>query len=95
MTVPVYGDASWKGYVLNNPQIYLGWVTPEEHPAIQAAVTAYQGVVSPHVDGKIGDRRRPHQGAARRPLGLLHRRRRLPGPEGSEHPGRAPGRSGW
>jgi hypothetical protein len=52
--VPVYPDASWKGYVLNNPQIYLGWVTPEEHPAIQAAVTAYRNVVSPHVNGKSG-----------------------------------------
>jgi len=52
--IPIYPDASWKGYVLNNKQIYLGWVTPEEHPAIQAAVTAYKGVVSPHVDGKSG-----------------------------------------
>ena len=52
--VPIYPDASWKGYVLNNPQIYLGWVTPEEHPAIQAAVTAYKSVVSPHVNGKSG-----------------------------------------
>jgi len=52
--VPIYPDASWKGYVLNNPQIYLGWVTPEEHPAILAAVTAYKSVVSPHVNGKSG-----------------------------------------
>ncbi|MDR3673220.1 MAG: M20/M25/M40 family metallo-hydrolase [Holophaga sp.] len=55
VTVPVYGDASWKGYVLNNPQIYLGWVTPEEHPAIQAAVGTYQGVITPHVDGVRGE----------------------------------------
>ena len=53
--MPIYTDASWKGYVLNNPQIYLGWVTPEEHPAIQAAVATYKGVVSPHVDGKSGE----------------------------------------
>ena len=32
---------------LDNPQIYMGWVTPEEHPAIQAAVAAYRGVVTP------------------------------------------------
>ncbi len=32
--------------------------------------------------------RRPHEGAARRPLGLLHGRRRIPGPESREHPGR-------
>ncbi|MBI4912691.1 MAG: M20/M25/M40 family metallo-hydrolase [Acidobacteria bacterium] len=53
--VPVYRDPSWKGFVLDNPQVYLGWVTPEEHPAIQAAVAAYQGVVSPHVEGKVGE----------------------------------------
>jgi putative selenium metabolism hydrolase len=53
--VPVYGDPTWKGYVLNNPQIYLGWVTPEEHPAIQSAVEAYKRVVSPHVDGVRGE----------------------------------------
>jgi hypothetical protein len=29
-------------------------VTPEEHPAIQAAVSAYRAVISPHVDGKSG-----------------------------------------
>jgi putative selenium metabolism hydrolase len=55
VSVPVYSDPTWKGFVLNNPQIYLGWVTPEEHPAIQAAVAAYEGVVSPHVSGKRGE----------------------------------------
>lgn len=54
VSVPVYPNASWKGFVLNNPQVYLGWVTPEEHPAIRAAVATYRSVVSPHVDGKIG-----------------------------------------
>ena len=52
--VPVYPEASWKGYVLNNPQVYLGWVTPAEHPVIQAAVTAYKAVISPHVNGVSG-----------------------------------------
>lgn len=55
VSIPTYTDASWKGYVLNNPQVYLGWVTPEEHPSIRAAVETYRGVVSPHVDGKIGE----------------------------------------
>jgi putative selenium metabolism hydrolase len=54
ITVPTYSDPSWKGFKLDNPQIYLGWVTPAEHPAIEAAVSTYRGVVSPHVDGKIG-----------------------------------------
>jgi putative selenium metabolism hydrolase len=55
VSVPVYSDPTWKGFVLNNPQVYLGWVTPEEHPAIQAAVSTYKGVISPHVDGRRGD----------------------------------------
>ena len=54
VSIPTYTEASWKGYVLNNPQVYLGWLTPEEHPAVQAAVSAYRKVISPHVDGKIG-----------------------------------------
>jgi len=54
VTIPTYTDASWKGYVLNNPQVYLGWLTPEEHPAVQAATSTYRKVISPHVDGKIG-----------------------------------------
>ncbi len=53
-TIPTYSDPTWKGFALNNPQVYLGWVTPEEHPAIQAAVATYRGVVSPHVEGKVG-----------------------------------------
>jgi len=54
VSVPIYSDPTWKGYVLNNPQIYLGWVTPEEHPAIKAAVDTYKGVITPHVDGERG-----------------------------------------
>ena len=54
ISIPTYTDASWKGYVLNNPQVYLGWLTPEEHPAVQAAVAAYKLVISPNVDGKVG-----------------------------------------
>jgi len=30
-------------------------VTPEEHPAIQAAVSTYKGVISPHVKGQRGE----------------------------------------
>ena len=53
--VPVYDQASWRGYVLNNPQIYLGWETPEAHPAIQAAADTYARVVSPNVtEGRTG-----------------------------------------
>ena len=43
---PLYTDATWNGYRLDNPQIYPGWVTPADHPSIVAAVEAYQGVTS-------------------------------------------------
>ncbi|MHB8878847.1 MAG: peptidase dimerization domain-containing protein, partial [Myxococcaceae bacterium] len=54
VAVPIYDQPTWKGFVLGNPQIYLGWVTPEEHPAIKSAVTAYQGVISPNVGDTPG-----------------------------------------
>lgn len=47
--VPTYDQPTWRGYVPGNPQIYMGWVTPEEHPAIRAAVAAWRAVVTPHV----------------------------------------------
>ncbi len=45
--VPTYDQPTWKGTQPGNPQIYMGWVTPAEHPAVRAAVAAYKGVVSP------------------------------------------------
>jgi acetylornithine deacetylase/succinyl-diaminopimelate desuccinylase-like protein len=51
VAVPVYDRPTWKGYVPGNPQVYLGWVTPEDHPAVAAAVAAYRAVVSPRVRG--------------------------------------------
>jgi putative selenium metabolism hydrolase len=50
VAVPVYTDATWRGYRLGNPQIYMGWATPEEHDAISAAVSVYDAVVAPEVD---------------------------------------------
>jgi len=44
---PLYTEGTWKGYRLNNPQIYPGWVTPEGHPAVEAAVQSYSSVSSP------------------------------------------------
>ena len=46
---PLYSDPSWKGFALNNNQIYNAWITPEEHPCIRAAVSDYKAVVTPHV----------------------------------------------
>ncbi len=61
--VPTYREPTWKGYRLDNPAIYLGWVTPEEHPAIAAALETYRRVVAPHlgpgVEGGGSLRREP------------------------------------
>ncbi len=56
---PLYTDATWRGYRLNNPQIYPGWVTPEEHPAVRSAVDAYTRVATPIIarGGKRGQLR--------------------------------------
>ncbi|MGB6367869.1 MAG: peptidase dimerization domain-containing protein, partial [Thermoanaerobaculia bacterium] len=45
--VPVYDRPTWKGYRPDNPQIYPGWVTPEDHPAIAAAAETYRRIISP------------------------------------------------
>ena len=57
---PLYSEPTWKGYTLDNPQIYPGWVTPAEHPAVPAAVEAYERVSSPLIGpgGKKGELRK-------------------------------------
>eukprot|EP00766_Chilomastix_caulleryi_P004119 gnl/Chilomastix_caulleri/5278.p1 GENE.gnl/Chilomastix_caulleri/5278~~gnl/Chilomastix_caulleri/5278.p1 ORF type:complete len:65 (+),score=20.84 gnl/Chilomastix_caulleri/5278:33-227(+) len=40
VTVPTYDKDSWKGYCPHNKQIYMGWETPAEHPAVKASVDA-------------------------------------------------------
>lgn len=47
--VPHYDDPSWCGYRPGNEAVYPGWVTPEDHPAIETAVDVYRRVVTPHV----------------------------------------------
>jgi acetylornithine deacetylase/succinyl-diaminopimelate desuccinylase-like protein len=54
VAAPRYDVPTGTGYVPGNPQIYPSWVTPEEHPAITAAVAAYRGVVSPYVEEPPG-----------------------------------------
>ena len=49
MAVPVYDGVTWRGYEPGNPQIYMGWATPEDHPAIGTAVDVYERVVAPHL----------------------------------------------
>ncbi len=50
--VPTYDQPTWRGYVPGNPQIYMGWMTPEDHWAIQTAVAAYRASVTPYVEEK-------------------------------------------
>lgn len=52
--VPRYQQPTWRGFTVDNPQVYPGWITPAEHPAIVAAVDSYRRVVSPHVDERTG-----------------------------------------
>jgi len=44
---PFYEESTWQGFKPGNAQIYPGWVTPENHPAISSAVDAYKRVASP------------------------------------------------
>lgn len=55
VSAPVYDGTTWRGYRLGNPQVYLGWATPGDHPAIRTAVDVYDRVVGPHVpdDGGV------------------------------------------
>ncbi len=35
--------------VPGNPQVYPGWLTPERHPAVLAALATYRAVITPHI----------------------------------------------
>jgi len=54
VAVPPYREKTWRGYQADNPQIYRGWLTPEDHPAIRAAVEAYRTVVTPNLSEPAG-----------------------------------------
>ena len=46
VSIPTYTDPSWKGYVLNNPQVYLGWVPPEDHSAVQRQLDSEKSILT-------------------------------------------------
>lgn len=50
ISVPLYTEPTWKNYKPGNAQIYPGWLTPAEHPAIVAAERCYREVCSPQVN---------------------------------------------
>jgi putative selenium metabolism hydrolase len=47
--VPRYALPSWRGVVAPNPQVYAGWLTPEDHLAVKIALDTYVRVVTPQV----------------------------------------------
>lgn len=49
---PKYEGKSWTGYVPGNDQIYHGWETPADHPAVKASVDAYTETVGKNLDAK-------------------------------------------
>ncbi|GMV42680.1 MAG: hypothetical protein AMXMBFR64_43960 [Myxococcales bacterium] len=60
--VPLYDEPTWRGYRPGNAQIYPGWMTPADHPAILAAEDTYRRVCTPLVEvegGPGGLRREP------------------------------------
>jgi len=63
IAVPVYVEPTHTGYVPGNSQIYPGWETPEDHPAIQVAIDTYRRVASPYITEPEGGATR---GAQRR-----------------------------
>lgn len=54
VSVPRYEQPTWRGFKPGNAQIYMGWATPEEHAAVQAAVGTYEAVVTPQVEALSG-----------------------------------------
>lgn len=36
--IPIYRVPTWTGYVLNNPQVYPSWATPEEHSTVKGSL---------------------------------------------------------
>ncbi len=56
---PRYTQPTWKGTLPDNAQIYPGWVTPADHPAVQAAAESYRLTVTPFLqEGKGGEPRK-------------------------------------
>jgi len=51
---PHYDRPSWRGTRADNAQVYPGWVTPEDHPVVVAAVDAYRRCASPIVEPTAG-----------------------------------------
>lgn len=47
--VPLYDQPTWRGRAPGNQQIYPGWVTPENHPAVTAAADTYRRVITPAI----------------------------------------------
>ncbi|MEZ4647497.1 MAG: peptidase dimerization domain-containing protein [Candidatus Eisenbacteria bacterium] len=49
VSTPYYDQPTWRSYVGGNAQVYPGWVTPEDHPAITCAIQAYARCATPTI----------------------------------------------
>ncbi len=49
VAIPTYNGLTWRGYEPGNPQVYMGWATPEDHQAITTAVSVFESVVAPNI----------------------------------------------
>lgn len=49
ISIPFYDHESWTGVKADNPQDYMGWVTPMTDPVVQSAYEAYKRCVTPHI----------------------------------------------
>ena len=76
---PRYEQPTWKGHLPSNEQVYPGWVTAEDHPAVQTAVEAYRRVLQSHHLARARFRPPPAR-ASREPLDLFHGRSGLLSP---------------
>ena len=56
--VPSYVAPTWRGVVPGNRMVYMGWVTPEDHPGMRAAVAAYRDTVGRRAAAYQGGRLR-------------------------------------
>ncbi|MDX1503973.1 MAG: M20/M25/M40 family metallo-hydrolase [Thermoanaerobaculia bacterium] len=50
VAVPTYEQPTWTGHRPGNPQVYPGWVTPADHPALRAAEECYRRAITPQVE---------------------------------------------
>jgi putative selenium metabolism hydrolase len=49
ISIPIYDKKSWMGVPADNPQDYMGWLTPMTDPVVQSAYEAYKRCITPYI----------------------------------------------